>query len=281
MAASRLVMLVSLALSGFAANSLLCRLALAMPDRIDPISFTAIRIASGAIVLVSLARSRARAHADPRGAVALFGYAIAFSLAYVRIATATGALLLFGSVQATMLGTALARGERPGVRTWIGLAIAIAGVVAMVAPGVGAPDPVGAALMVGAGVAWGAYSLLGRGAKDALGATAGSFVLAVVPSIAGLAIGLASGSLTATLEGAALAVTSGALASGLGYAIWYTAMPALGAARAAIVQLLVPVLAALAAIPLLGEPLGARVALAGAVVLGGVALALAPARRTG
>lgn len=273
-------MLVALALIGFAANSLLCRLALAPGGGIDPIAFTAIRLASGAIVLGALARSRARAHGETRGALALFGYAIAFSLAYVRIGAATGALLLFGAVQATMLGVALVRGERPGTRTWLGLALAIAGLVALVAPGVGAPDPIGAALMIGAGIAWGAYSLLGRSARDPLGATAGNFTRALLPAAIALAVGAANRTLSVSGEGASLAIASGALASGLGYAIWYTAMPALGASRAAIVQLLVPVLAALAAVPLLGEPLLPRMVLSGAIVIGGVAIALVPQRRS-
>ncbi len=281
---------VALALLGFAANSLLCRLALAPPARSDALGFTVLRLAAGAVMLLLLSGlRRARAGASPAGALALLVYMLAFSAAYVRIGASLGALLLFASVQATMLGVALARGERLGLRTWLGLLSALSGLAWLLAPGVGAPSPLGGGLMLIAGVAWGVYSLLGRRTGDALGTTAGNFVAATLLLLLALTLvaglrGLLPGLLPAdwrvtteamTVAGAALAVASGALASGLGYALWYRALPRLGASRAAIVQLVVPVLAAALSLPLLGETLRLRLVLAGAWVLAGVALALA------
>lgn len=292
-----LLPLVALALLGFAANSLLCRLALAPPARIDALSFTALRLLSGSVVLLAAAGlRRARAGASLRGALALGVYMLAFSLSYVRIGAALGALLLFGAVQATMLSVALLRGERIDARTVAGLLAALLGLGWLLAPGVAAAEPWGSALMLAAGGAWGVYSLLGRQSRDALGTTAGNFaaatllllsvglcallaarlwstgpLLAYLPSGASLP-GLAAGS--GTWFGAGLAITSGSLASGLGYALWYRALPTLGATRAAIVQLLVPVLAAALAVPLLGETLHLRLLLSAGLVLSGVALAL-------
>jgi drug/metabolite transporter (DMT)-like permease len=280
---------VALALLGFAANSLLCRLALAPPARIDALSFTLVRLLSGAAMLLLLAGlRRAWAGASLRGALALWVYMLAFSGAYLRVGAALGALLLFGAVQATMLGVALIRGERLAARAWLGLLAALSGLGWLLSPGVGAPPLDGAALMLLAGAAWGAYSLLGRRATDALGTTAGNFAvaalaLAVLAAIgAGGSVRVAGAALQAsrwTASGAGLAVASGALASGLGYALWYRGLPWLGASRAAIVQLMVPVLAAALAVPLLGEALRLRLLGAGALVLSGVALALLrPAR---
>lgn len=274
MPAARLVVLTTLALIGFAANSILCRLALAGDAEIDPITFTTVRIASGALVLVALAGGRAKASGDLRGAAWLLAYAVPFSLAYVRIAGGTGALLLFGAVQLTMFGVALTSGERPGARTYAGLLAAFAGLVVLVAPGAHAPDPVGAALMLVAGVAWGGYSLRGRSAKDALGTTAGNFARALPLALVVLGVAALAGPLRASGWCLALASASGALASGVGYALWYAAVPTLGATRAAIVQLAAPVLAALVAVPVLGEPLTARIAGAGALVVTGVLIAI-------
>ncbi len=273
---ARLSALVGLALLGFAANSLLCRLALAGTPRIDPASFTSIRIAAGALVLIALAGpSRARARGTLSGTLALFGYAIAFSLAYVRIGASVGALVLFAAVQATMLASALVSGDRPGPRTWIGLLAAIGGIAWLVAPGLSAPDPIGAVLMATAGVAWGAYSLIGRKtADDPLGTTAGNFAGALVPAIVVVLAWSATSEPIVSVEGVGLALGSGAVASGIAYAIWYAALPHLDTARAGIVQLLVPILAATAAVPLLGEPISLRLLGAGAVVIGGVAFAL-------
>lgn len=274
MSAARLVVLTTLALVGFAANSILCRLALAGDAEIDPITFTTVRIASGALVLVALAGRRARASGDLRGAAWLLAYAVPFSLAYVRIASGTGALLLFGAVQLTMFGVAVASGERPGPRTYAGLAAASVGLVVLVAPGARAPDPIGAVLMLVAGVAWGGYSLRGRSAKDALGTTAGNFARALPMALVALAFAAIVGPLHASPSGLALASGSGALASGVGYALWYAAVPTLGATRAAMVQLAAPVLAALAAVPVLHEPLTARIVGAAALVVAGILVAI-------
>lgn len=265
-------MLTLLAMVAFAANSLLCRAALA-PGAIDPAGFTLVRLASGAAVLALLARRRA-SFGDWVSALALFAYAAAFSFAYVRLPAATGALLLFGAVQATMLLAGLAGGERLAPRAIVGLAVAIAGLLALLLPGASMPAPGAALLMLGAGIAWGAYSLRGRGSADPLGETAGNFARATIPAIGlGLAAGALAGPMAAPRpEGLALAVASGALASGLGYAVWYTALRRLSAARAATVQLSVPVIAALGGVVLLAEPITPRLAGAAVAVLGGIAL---------
>jgi drug/metabolite transporter (DMT)-like permease len=277
----RLAVLTAAAMVGFAANSLLCRAAL-RPRLVDAATFTSLRLVSGAIALLLLA-ALARPASPPTATVragswlsaaALFAYAAAFSFAYLRIGAAVGALLLFGAVQATMLGGGLSRGERPRAAEWAGLAMALVGVVTLVAPGLSAPDPIGALLMIAAGVAWGVYSLRGRGPSSSppLVATAANFARAV-PLAAALSLAaLRAAHLGA--RGAALAVASGALASGVGYSLWYAALPSMSATRAAIVQLSVPLLAAAGAVALLGEPLTLRVVLSGAAILGGVALAV-------
>lgn len=268
-----------LALAGFAANSLLARAALAGGGRlIDAASFTAVRLVSGAVVLALLLRAR-RGGGGRKGswgsALALFAYAAGFSLSYVRIGAGVGALLLFGCVQATMLGTGLVRGERPHGLEWAGLLLALGGLVGLTAPGATAPDALGAVLMAGAGVAWGVYSLRGRGSTDPLAVTADNF-LRSVPLAVGLSAvsALALEAPRATPTGLVLAVASGAVASGVGYSLWYAALPHLTATRAAIVQLSVPVLAAAGGVLLLGERLTARLVGAGAALLGGVLLAL-------
>jgi drug/metabolite transporter (DMT)-like permease len=259
---------------GFAANSLLCRAAL-RPPLIDFASFTAIRVASGALTLLLLARGRLRG--DWPSAAALFTYAAAFSLAYRQMSAGVGAFVLFGAVQATMIGWGLRSGERPHPSEWGGLAIALAGLALLGLPGAAAPPLAAMALMIVAGIAWGAYSLRGRRATDALAATAGNFVRAT-PLAAAL---LLAGHLHITQSGAALAIASGALASGVGYSLWYAALPSLSATRAAILQLTVPALAAAAAIVLLAEPLVPRLLYAGAAILGGVALAVFSRGRRG
>jgi drug/metabolite transporter (DMT)-like permease len=263
---------VAAAMIAFAANSLLCRAALA-PGLVDPGTFTAVRLASGAAVLAAIVW--ARSGAAPRGgswgsAAALSGYAAAFSLAYVRIDAGVGALLLFLAVQASMLGWAIRGGERPARRQWLGIALALGGLAVMTAPGARAPDPAGAALMLAAGVAWGVYSIRGRTATDPLATTADNFARSVP---LGAAFALAAGPAVPQPAGAWLAAASGALASGLGYALWYAALPSLGVARAAVVQLSAPVLAAAGAVLLLGERLTPRLVLAGAAILAGIALA--------
>jgi drug/metabolite transporter (DMT)-like permease len=268
------------ALAGFAANSLLCRAALG-GGHADAASFTTIRLLSGAVALWALTRRSPAAVARAGrwdAAAALFAYAAAFSFAYVRIGAAVGALLAFGAVQATMIAWALRAGERPRPAEWIGIALAVGGVVLLVAGGLSAPDPVGAALMLAAGGAWGVYSLIGRGAVRPLETTAGNFARAVPLT---LALSLAApGAPHASARGVLLACASGAIASGVGYSLWYAALPALTATRAAVVQLSVPVLAAFGAVLLLGESLTLRLGLAAAAILGGVALAIAGRRAT-
>ncbi len=271
------------ALFAFAANSILCRLAL-VGGSIDPATFTAVRIASGAVVLAGVVASRRGGAAVLRSgnhgsAFALFAYAILFALAYVALPAGTGALLLFGAVQTTMLGVGLARGERLGPAQSTGVALAVGGLVALVAPGLGAPSLPGALSMLAAGVAWGVYSLRGRSATDPLAATAGNFVRALPLALVPVGIVLAAGATGAfathaSPRGIALAIASGAIASGLGYAIWYAALPRLTATRAGVVQLTVPVIAALAGVTFLGETVSLRLFACTIAVLGGVALAL-------
>lgn len=269
-----------LALLGFAANSLLTRLAL-RPRLIDAASFTLLRLTAGAAALVLLARLRRPVADLGQGswlsALLLFGYVVPFSYAYLRIGAGVGALILFGSVQVTMIGWGLVRGERPRFGEWLGLAVAFAGLSALTLPGNTRPDPLSFLLMLLAGVAWGAYSLRGRRSGDPLGATAGNF-LRGVPLAALLAGGVLlfprCGRLHADAQGISLAVASGAVASGVAYTFWYAALPGLSALRAALVQLTVPVLAAAGAIVLLDERPSARLVGSGAAVLGGVAVAL-------
>lgn len=258
----------------FAANSLLCRAAL-RDRRIDAATFTSVRLASGAAALavIVLARRRSLRGAGSAGsALALFVYAAAFSLAYLRIGAGVGALLLFGAVQVTMLSWSVARGARPYPLQWLGIAVALGGLAWLALPGASAPDPAGAALMMAAGVAWGAYSLRGRSAPDPIAANAGNFLLAIPFTVALSAALLRD--FAPTGPGVLLAVASGALASGGGYSLWYEVVPALGATRAAAVQLAVPAIAGLGATALLGERLTLRVALSGAAILMGIGLTL-------
>lgn len=267
----RLALLTLAAMLAFAANSLLCRMALQRTS-IDPASFTAVRLAAGATVLALWAGSRKRAPERAgswASAFALFVYAAAFSFAYVSLPTGTGALLLFGTVQVTMIGRGLWRGERLGTRQQLGLLVALAGLVVLVWPGLATPPLEGAVLMIGAGIAWGVYSLRGAGSADPLRATASNFLRAVPMSLA-LSV-LMIGRATPDAVGLAWAVASGALASGLGYAVWYTVLRQLRSTSAATVQLSVPVIAALGGVLWLGEPLNTRLVLASAAVLGGVA----------
>jgi drug/metabolite transporter (DMT)-like permease len=272
-------LLTALALLAFAGNSLLCRLAL-RGGGIDAASFTALRLASGALVLALLAAVHARARSAEAGsaargdwpsALALFVYAAAFSFAYLGLSAATGALLLFGAVQLTMLGRAFALGERLQARQWLGLLGASAGLLVLLLPGLQAPPASNAALMLAAGVAWGVYSLRGRGSRDPLRTTAGNFARTLPLAAALFALGWSQARFDT--PGVLAALASGALASGLGYACWYAALPSLRASTAGIVQLSVPVLAALGGIVLLAEPVGWRFALAAALTLGGIALA--------
>ena len=270
------------ALAGFAANSLLTRAAVG-PHLIDPVSFSEVRLASGALTLLALQRLTGRSSAVGRtwdsliGAAALAVYAFAFAFAYARIDAGTGALVLFGGVQLTMLTWSVVSGERSGALEWIGLATAAAGLVVLTHPGSTAPDHRGAALMASAGAAWGIYTLRGRGAGDPLARTATSFLWAAIAGAA--VVALLAGGVLVSGRGVLLATVSGAIASGVGYTLWYVALPSLTAFRAALLQLMVPVLTALAAVPLLGEHISRRLVWASALVLGGIAIAaLAKAR---
>ena len=281
--------LTGVALLAFAANSLLARLALG-DAAVDPASYTTLRLASGALVLwLIVIASRRGAERVPdtqqqrRGrwlsAAMLFLYAITFSVAYLTLDAGTGALILFGAVQVTMITAGFVGGHRPTALEWIGLVIAFGGLVYLVSPGLSAPDPLGAALMALAGFAWGVYSLRGRGSSDPIGDTAANFMRAVPFA---LAVSLIAWSqLDISARGAWLAIGSGALASGLGYVIWYAALNGLSATRAAIVQLSVPVLTAVGGVLLLAEPVTWRLGIASAIVLGGVALAILGKTRAG
>jgi drug/metabolite transporter (DMT)-like permease len=274
------LLLTSVAMLCFAANSLLCRLALA-PDLIDPASFTTVRVLSAGLMLALIVGLRQRAlpdlrYAKPRSVAALFAYLIFFSFAYTRLSAGTGALILFTCVQLTMFAVALREGERFTGAAWAGLAVAVAGLVYLVLPGLAAPDPLGALLMAGSGIAWGCYSLSARGVDRPLEANAVNFLGCLPPA---LAINLfAAGEAHASAPGLAFAIASGAIASGLGYAIWYRALQHLTAARAATVQLSVPAIAALGGVLLLAEPLTLRLLIASAATLGGIAVVLT--RRT-
>lgn len=280
MSHARLIGLTTLTMLAFSGNSLLCRMALERTS-IDPASFTTIRVASGAAILwilVQLRRGhRTGTHGNWLSALALFAYAAGFSFAYVSLTAATGALMLFVAVQATMIGHGIWMGERLRHSQNAGLVLALGGLVALLLPGISAPPLGGALLMLGAGVAWGVYSLRGKGSGDALAATAGNFVRAV-PVAAALSL-LAFPALTFDSSGSWYAVASGAIASGMGYAIWYTVLPSLKSAEAATVQLSVPVLAAVGGIVLLGEPVTLRLAVASIAILGGIALVIQQAGR--
>jgi len=270
----RTITLTSLAMIAFAGNSLLCRAAL-QHTTIDAASFTTIRLISGALMLwlvVLLRRGKYTGGGGWLSAFALFAYAAGFSFAYVSLSAATGALLLFGAVQATMIGYGIWTGERLLKLQIVGLVLALVGLTALLLPGLSAPPLYGSVLMLGAGVAWGIYSLRGKGAGDPTTVTAGNFLRAV-PSAAALSIITLNVSSLDT-AGFWYAVSSGALASGIGYAIWYTALPALNATNAASVQLSVPVIAALGGVVILGEPITLRLVLASVAILGGIALVI-------
>ena len=274
---SRTALLTAITMLAFAANSLLCRAALG-PERIDPASFTTVRILAGAAALAVLARvirrdpSVARSPGTWRSGLALFGYAAAFSLAYVSLDTGIGALILFGAVQLSMIGWAVASGERLRALQWGGVIVALAGLLYLLLPGATAPPPLGALLMCISGASWGWYSIRGREATDPLGMTAGNFARAA-PMTLGLSAG-AIGALGwfADPVGVALAAVSGAITSGLGYALWYLALRGLTTTAAAVVQLTVPLIAAFAGVLVLDETVTTRLLLASVPILGGVAL---------
>ncbi len=278
-ASLRTGLLSALAIVGFAANSLLTRLAL-RPDLIDADSFAAVRLSAGAIALFVLAHVRKPPASLRSGswqsALFLVAYAAPFSYAYVHLGAGTGALILFGTVQLTMIGWGLLHGERPRGGEWFGLTLALSGLVALSLPGATRPDVPSFLLMVVAGGAWAAYSLRGRMTNDALGATAGNFALSVplVLVWCGSRWVLAATVAHARPTGVILAIASGAVASGLAYTCWYAALPRMTSLAAALVQLIVPVLAAVAAVVLLDEPLTARLVGASVLVLVGVSVAI-------
>ena len=273
---TRTPFLTGLALIAFAANSILCRMAMGQ-ETIDAAGFTILRLISGALVLWLLtATTRRNKPGESRGnwlsAAMLFSYAVTFSFAYVSLNTGTGALILFGAVQATMFAAALWRGESPGLPEYIGLLIALGGLTYLVFPGLEAPSLWGALLMTLAGISWGVYSIRGRGADDPVAVTRDNFLRAAVFV---LLIGLIYyPSLQISLKGAVLAVISGAVTSALGYVIWYAALQDLRAVQAGLVQLLVPVLAAAGGVVFLSELLSLRLAVAALLILGGIALAI-------
>lgn len=280
MSHARVLTLTCVAMTAFAGNSLLCRLALKNTG-IDPASFTSIRILSGALALWLIVRIRGGAPGTSGNwpsAFALFCYAACFSFAYVGLPAATGALLLFGAVQVTMIGYGLWIGEHLSARQITGLVLAFGGLVGLLLPGLSAPPLREATLMLAAGVAWGIYSLRGRGTQDPIRVTAGNFL-----RCGGFAVGLSAAMLARTsLDswGIGYAIASGAFASGVGYAIWYTALRGLKATSAASVQLSVPVIAAVGAIVLLGESMTPRLLVASVVILGGIALVIFDKRKS-
>ena len=271
---ARIALLIVFAMLAFAGNSLLCRIAL-RDTSIDAATFTSIRLASGALVLWILLRSRGRrplaAGSWPMAAM-LFAYAVCFSFAYRDLTAATGALLLFGAVQLTMTGYGLFKGERLVGLRLVGVLVAVAGLVWLLLPGLSAPPVFAAGLMLAAGLAWGIYSLLGRSAGDPTAATGGNFIRAV-PFAAVLSLAAASQA-SPDQTGLMYAVASGAVTSGLGYVLWYAALPALSATSAATIQLCVPAIAALGGVVLLAEPITARLLIASAAILGGIALTI-------
>jgi drug/metabolite transporter (DMT)-like permease len=281
----RIVIVTSLTLLAFAANSIICRLALG-GNLIDPVSFATIRLANGALALAIVSRMAPESKAPKNtggpwaSGFALFAYAIAFSLAYVSLSAGTGALILFGTVQVTMIGAALISGESLGFAQWVGLTAAIGGLTYLALPGLSAPDPIGALLMCLAGVAWGVYSIRGKGVSAPVSMTAGNFFRAAPMALIASAVALSSAHLTRF--GIALALISGGITSGLGYVLWYKALRGLMTTQASVAQLLVPVLAAFGGGVFLSEQMSARQVVASASILGGVALVFkrdsAPAR---
>ena len=274
MSSTRISFLTLLTMIAFAGNSVLCRIAF-KHTRIDAASFTSIRLVSGAVVLwviASFFRSDSTGRGNWISAFALFAYAAGFSFAYISLTAATGALLLFGAVQATMIGHGIWTGERFHKQQFVGLILAFGGLVGLLLPGLSAPPLAGSVLMMIAGVAWGVYSLRAKGTGNPTRVTAGNFLRASLFAVVISLMLNSSGNLDSV--GIWYAIASGAVASGLGYAIWYSVLPALKATNAATVQLSVPVFAALGGIIILGESVTARFLLASLAILGGIALVI-------
>ena len=265
-----------LAMLAFAGNSIICRLAL-RDAAIDPASFTGIRLAAGALALVLIFAVTRRGqsvagHGDWAAGLMLFLYAVLFSYAYISLNAAAGALILFGFVQATMIVMALAAGDRPSASEWLGWLLALGGLAWLLLPGAEAPPLGGALLMAASGIAWGVYSIQGRAQSDALAATTANFARTLI-AVALLAV-LTTGAMRMTPAGVLLAILSGALTSGVGYVLWYAALDYLSSIQAALVQLSVPAIAAVAGVLLLAEPLSSRLVFAGLLILGGICLAV-------
>jgi drug/metabolite transporter (DMT)-like permease len=285
MSRTKIFSLTLLAMMAFAGNSLLCRIALKHTS-IDAASFTSIRIIAGALALWLIMRMRtngggnATTHGSWPSAFALFAYAACFSFAYISLSAATGALLLFGAVQFSMISYGFWNGERFSARQWAGLLCAFGGLAGLLLPGLSAPPLLGSALMLSAGVAWGVYSLRGRKAGDATAVTAGNFLRAVPITVALSMVVYAAAPHANSIDtgGVSYAIASGALASGVGYAIWYTALRGLKATTAATVQLIVPVIAAVGGIVFLGEVVTMRLLIASMAILGGIALVIVDKR---
>lgn len=270
----KLLLLSVMAMIAFAANSLLCRMALVETD-IEPAMFTFWRIASGAVVLsllVLLRNNKPLGEGTIISALALFVYAAGFSFAYISMTAGAGALLLFGAVQLTMLSWGLFKGERMRPLQWLGFGFALFGLILLLLPNASVPELSSALLMIAAGIAWGVYSLLGKGAKLPIEATAGNFLRATPVAILLLVIFWPEGQLD--MAGVTYAVASGAIASGMGYALWYGILPHIPAIKAASLQLSVPVLAVIAGWLLLNEAITLRILLSSGLVLGGVALVI-------
>lgn len=278
----RLAGLTLVAIIAFAANSVLARLALA-DGTTDPALYTGVRLASGALVLVGLVLLRGHGlrlivrAGSWHGAAGLCAYALAFSLAYVALGAGTGALILFASVQFTMLAWSVVRGETPGQLEWLGIGMALLAFGFLVAPGLSAPEPLAAGLMMIAGISWAIYSLIGRGSDRPLLDTAGNFVRSA--PLALLLIGFGFTRLPGDMSGLLWAMLSGAVASGLGYAVWYAVLPGLQRKQAAIVQLSVPALAALGGVAFLNETPTTRLLICSLAILGGVLLAIVAGER--
>ena len=265
------------ALVAFAFNSILCRMALRGGEA-DAAGFTAVRLASGAVALIVISYffSKGKGANSKRGnwisAFFLFAYAICFSFAYVGLTAATGALILFSSVQFTMIAVALYRGDRPSSLEWFGLLSALGGLLYLVFPGLSSPPLFASLLMAAAGMAWGFYTLRGKGSSDPLGDTTGNFIRAV-PMIAVASIPYLQ-SINLSTPGIVLAILSGAVASGVGYTIWYAVLKHHTATRSAILQLSVPVIAAFGGVVVLSESMSSRLLMASALILGGIAMTI-------
>ena len=270
----KIVVYTGFALIAFAFNSILCRMALGSGEA-DAASFTAVRLASGAMMLAIIAASTRKTKKAVKSghwaaAFFLFLYAIAFSFAYLGLRAGTGALILFGSVQMTIVGVALFKGDRPGALEWTGLAAAFGGLVYLVFPGLSSPPLAASLLMASAGIAWGFYTISGKGSKDPLADTAGNF-LRSLPMIA-VVLAVMWPQMQITRWGFVLAVLSGALASGLGYTVWYAVLKYHTPTRTAVLQLSVPVLVAIFGLTLLAEAATLRLYIAGTLILGGIAM---------